>query len=1059
MAISVILVSSDLSEGSVGTHARRIILFGTIPTTIPDTTPVITLPTTQTDTTVIPIEIPIIAPFIPPSSDYTPASLDYSLTSDTESDTSKDPSSDHIPPLPASSPFLSLADNTTESDTLDTPPSPTHGVSVSHIVGLDLSKLAIIHNRALKMEHYLSHTEYLIWQVIQNGNGPNSVIIYTNGMIKVLPPKTAEEVVARERERKARTTLLMALPEDHLVKFYKMADAKEMWEAIKSRFGGNNESKKKKYLFKQQFEEIHGVSVSHKDANQKFLRSQPSSWSQVALIMRIKPGLDTLSFDDLYNNLRVFKRDVNGTKASSSSNIQNEGSASYTDEVIHYFFANQSSAPQLDCDNLEQINDDDLEEMNLKWELAMISMRIKKFYKRTECDLENTHVNERYAKGMHTDPPLMIRNYMPSGPNVEIDYSKLTYGQKQTSADELDSKPVEYASNDSESSVETTTSMPAPVDNATNIICEPKVHLIRDCDFHEKRMANQAALTKSREKDYEEFNGGSVAFGGSNGRITGKGKLKASRLDFEDVYYVEELKHYNLFSVTQMCDKKNNVLFTDTDCLVLSPDFKLPDENQNHALIELCGLKGIKREYSNARTPQENRVAERKNMTLIEAARTMLAVSLENQANKSAGPQEAKNSASTQANDNQVSQVKQIFQEELEKLKRQEKEANDAVWKEASHATQDVNTNSTNLLNAVSTPVSAVGPSRALNDDEPSYLNDPLMPHLEDISSSPSEGIFTDSSYDDEGVVTDFNNLETTMNVSLTPKTRIHTIHPKTKILRDPLLAVQTRSKVHKNSKAHALKSIRTKWVYKNKKDERVVVVRNQARLVAQGHRQEERIKYDEFFAPVARIKAIRIFLAFAFYMGFIVYQMDVKSAFLYDTIDEEVYVTQPLGFVDPKFPNKVYKVIKALYGLHQAPRAWYATLSTFLEKSRYRRGAIDKTLFIKQDKKEIMLVQVYVVDIIFGSTKKSCCDEFEELMKNRDKYVTKILKKFDFLSVKTVSTTIETQKPLVKDEEAADVNVTPKTSHLQAVKRIFRKSTTGGCQFLGRRLISWQCK
>ncbi|GJV09780.1 putative ribonuclease H-like domain-containing protein, partial [Tanacetum coccineum] len=349
-------------------------------------------------------------------------------------------------------------------------------------------------------------------------------------------------------------------------------------------------------------------------------------------------------------------------------------------------------------------------------------------------------------------------------------------------------------------------------------------------------------------------------------------------------------------------------------------------------------------------------------------------------------------------------------------------------------------------------------------------------------------------------------------------------------------------------------KAIGTKWVYRNKKDERGVVVRNKARLVAQGHRQEEGIDYDEVFAPVARLEAIRIFLAFASYMGFIVYQMDVKSAFLYGKINEEVYVSQPPGFLDPKYPQKVYKVVKALYGLHQAPRAWYATLSTFLLKNGYRRGTIDKTLFLKKDKHDIILVQVYVDDIIFGSTKKSWCDEFEALMKSRfqmssmgeltfflglqvkqtpdgifisqDKYVAEILKKFDFANVKTASTPIETQKPLVKDEEASDVDVhlyrsmigslmyltasrpdimfavcacsrfqvTPKTSHLSAVKRIFRylkgkpklglwyprvssfdlesysdsdyaganldrKSTTGGCQFLGRRLISWQCK
>ncbi|GJY08328.1 putative ribonuclease H-like domain-containing protein [Tanacetum coccineum] len=297
----------------------------------------------------------------------------------------------------------------------------------------------------------------------------------------------------------------------------------------------------------------------------------------------------------------------------------------------------------------------------------------------------------------------------------------------------------------------------------------------------------------------------------------------------------------------------------------------------------------------------------------------------------------------------------------------------------------------------------------------------------------------------------------------------------------------------------HGAKVIGTKWVFRNKKDKRGVVVRNKARLVAQGYKQEEGVDYDEVFAPVARIEAIRLFLAFTSFMGIIVYQMDVKSAFLYGTIDKEVYVAQPHGFVDPDHPKKVYKVVKALYGLHQAPRAWYATLSTFLEENGYRRGAIDKTLFIKKDKNDIMLVQVYVDDIIFGSTRKSWCDEFEALMKGRfqmnsigeltfflglqvkqkqyglfisqDKYVAKMFKKFDLASVKTAITPMETKVPLTKDESAADVavhlyrsmigslmyltasrpdimfavcacsrfQVTPKTSHLNAVKRIFK--------------------
>ncbi|GKA95526.1 putative ribonuclease H-like domain-containing protein [Tanacetum coccineum] len=281
---------------------------------------------------------------------------------------------------------------------------------------------------------------------------------------------------------------------------------------------------------------------------------------------------------------------------------------------------------------------------------------------------------------------------------------------------------------------------------------------------------------------------------------------------------------------------------------------------------------------------------------------------------------------------------------------------------------------------------------------------------------------------------------------------------------------------------------------------------------------------------------------------------MDVKSAFLYGTIEEEVYVCQPPGFEDPQFPDKVYKVEKALYGLHQAPRAWYETLSTYLLENGFRRGIIDKTLFIKKNQGDILLVQVYVDDIIFRSTKKSLCTEFESLMHKKfqmssigeltfflglqvmqrddgifisqDKYMANILKKFDFVTMKTISTLIETNKALLKDKEAEDVDVhlyrlvieslmylttfrpdimfvvcacarfqvTPIVSHLHAVKRIFRylkgqpklslwypkdspfdleafsdsdyaeasldkKSQIGGCQFLGKRLISWQCK
>ncbi|GJR64381.1 putative ribonuclease H-like domain-containing protein, partial [Tanacetum coccineum] len=521
---------------------------------------------------------------------------------------------------------------------------------------------------------------------------------------------------------------------------------------------------------------------------------------------------------------------------------------------------------------------------------------------------------------------------------------------------------------------------------------------------------------KSYIVEYQDNNGGPVAFGGSKGYISGKGKIKTRKLDFEVVCFVKELQHFNLFSVSQMYDKKNKVLFTDTECLVLSFDFKLPDESQ--VLL---------------RVPRQNNMYSfnLENIVLTGGLACLVAKATIDESNK---------------------------------------------WHKSPEPTQAP------LYSIMVSYTSTVKSSEAKNGD--------VKPNR-DTGQSQREP------KDQEG----------SSLFGIEPKKISQALKDESWVdaMQEELLQFKIQKVWILVDLPFGKKAIGTKWVYRNKKDERGVVVRNKARLVAQGYRQEEGIDYDEVFAPVARIEAIRIFLAFASYMGFIVYQMDVKSAFLYGTIDEEVYVSQPPGFVDPKFPKKVYKVVKALYGLHQAPRAWYATLSTFLLKNGYRRGTIDKTLFIKKDRNDIMLVQVYVDDIIFGSTKKSWCDEFEALMKSRfqmssmgeltfflglqvqqkedgifisqDKYVAEILKKFDFANVKSASTPIETQKPLNKDEEAADVDVHLYRSMigslivltvlglilcLQSVLVLgFRKSTPGRVKFLagGGRLISWQCK
>nr|GEX72039.1 retrovirus-related Pol polyprotein from transposon TNT 1-94 [Tanacetum cinerariifolium] len=386
-----------------------------------------------------------------------------------------------------------------------------------------------------------------------------------------------------------------------------------------------------------------------------------------------------------------------------------------------------------------------------------------------------------------------------------------------------------------------------------------------------------------------------------------------------------------------------------------------------------------KRKYSNARTPQQNRVAERKNRTLIEAARTILAdsklptmfwteavrtacyvfnrVSVTRPRNKipyalltrnipsvshfkpfgchvtilntsdhlgNIQRSEPKDTTGDKVDDSPLYSADEIFQNELARLQGQ-----------AQRATSDAESLGLGFVNdaeefQTDVPVYTSSSTDSFFDDEPTTR----FPCLSDLRNhDPSPGIFSSSSYDDEFGAA-LNNVASTVEVSPVATTRINTIHPQSLIIGDPTLAVQMRSKEEmKQFKFQNVwvlvdlpegkYAIGTKWILKNKRDAKGIVVRNKVRLVAQGHRQEEGIDYDEVFAPLARIEAIRMFLAFASYMGFMVYQMDVKSAFLCGRINEEVYVTQPKGFVDPQHPKKVYKVVKALYGLYQAPRAW----------------------------------------------------------------------------------------------------------------------------------------
>ncbi|GJW45686.1 putative ribonuclease H-like domain-containing protein [Tanacetum coccineum] len=559
----------------------------------------------------------------------------------------------------------------------------------------------------------------------------------------------------------------------------------------------------------------------------------------------------------------------------------------------------------------------------------------------------------------------------------------------------------------------------------------------------------------------------------------------------------EILKNF-IKEIENLVDKKVKIIRSDN-----GTEFK------NKVMDDFCKEKGIKREYSVARTPQQNSVAERRNRTLIGYA------SYFDSPSKNVGNGEPKSATDDQ------------------------KQVEDGTHNESDEKyNPEVNTGrfKLNTIDPASSSIDSLkdmfklGASHTLETTHVEFFSDEDEPEV------------------------DLGNITNSYTIEPTSIAKALSDSSWVEAMQEELLQFKLQQVWKLVDLPNGKRAIGTKWVFKNKKDERGIVIRNKERLVAQGHRQEEGIDYEEVFAPVARIEAIRLFLAYASFMGFLVYQMDVKSAFLYETIEEEVYVTQPPGFKDPDHPNKVYKVVKALYGLHQAPRAWYETLANYLLGNGFKRGKIDQTLFIKKQKGDILLVQVYVDDIIFGSTNKELCTAFEKLMKDKfqmssmgeltfflglqvtqkedgifisqDKYVAEILKKFNYTDVKSASTPVDLEKPLVKDGDADDVDVhlyrsmigslmylttsrpdimfavcacarfqvTPKTSHLLAIKRIFRylkgkptlglwysrdspfelvaytdsdyagatqdrKSTTRGCQFLGNRLISWQCK
>nr|GEV07651.1 putative ribonuclease H-like domain-containing protein [Tanacetum cinerariifolium] len=594
---------------------------------------------------------------------------------------------------------------------------------------------------------------------------------------------------------------------------------------------------------------------------------------------------------------------------------------------------------------------------------------------------------------------------------------------------------------------------PVPTTVSPNNVIRPRPaktgnpqHALKDKGVIDSRCSRHMKGNMSYLTDFEEINGGYVAFGGNpkGGKILIKGKIRTGKLDFDDVYFVKELK-FNLFSVLQICNKKNSVLFIDTECIILSPEFKLPDENQvllrvprennmyNVELKNIVPSGNLNCLFAKATLDESNLWHRRLGHINFKTMNKLVKGKFNGKADKGFLVGYSVSSKAFKV----FNSRNQIIQETLH-INFLENKPNvtrsgptwlfdiDTLIKSMNY--QPVTTgNQSNPSAGVQEQFDA---KKAREENVQQYVLFPLWSSsLKDPQNTDGDATFEVKEPDDEGRKPE---SEVHVSPSSSAKTKKHDDKTKREANGKSLvkLSIGYRNLNEKfedfsNNSINEVNATSTlvltvRQISTNSTNTFSVAGPSNT-VVSPTHGKfsyvdtsqypddpnmpaleditysddeedvgaetdfsnpettitEEDINYEEVFAPVAKIEAIRLFQAYTSFMGFMVYQMDVKSAFLYGTIEEEVYVCQPPGFEDPDYPDKVYKVVKALYGLHQAPKAWYETLANYLLENDFQRGKIDKTLFIKKQKDR-----------------------------------------------KSASTPIDTKKPLLKDPDGEDVDV-----------------------------------
>nr|GEU59768.1 hypothetical protein [Tanacetum cinerariifolium] len=948
---------------------------------------------------------------------------------------------------------------------------------------------------------------------------------------------TAEDMHKRKNDVKERTTLLLALPDEHQLRFSKYDSTKELCKAILKTFGGNEATKKtKKNQLKQQYGnfkakgletleqtfnkmqaivihlEFMDVSIEKDDLNQKFLTSLAPEWlvgkSEVPTVQGASTAsaqVPTVSTNVAAASLSYDRSFARKYRSSRSQDRWKRESYKKDTKVEEHIPKAMIAIDGIECDWSYMDEEDKASKIMLLWpmkkkneleevkkEKESIDFKIENF-KNASKDLDRLLGSQKPDKDMKgvgfneycAIPPPPAQVYLPPKKDLSwmglpefVDETITNYTRPTPSIDVskcVTQEEEERWKNNYPSFFEQGGS-------SGNVVPKPMIKFVKEsgCPNATKvnntknarkptmKYAEMYRNTRQSPRDsgysrhmtdnisypfeYEPFNRGYVSFGHERGKITGKGSIKTSKLEFENVYFMEELKdnlrlgHLNFKTMNKLV--RSNLVkglpsksFKNDDSCVACLKGK---QHKASCKFDAKGDEGYFVGYSlssktfrvfNKRTKKieenfhvdfiENKSIEKGTGpdwlfnidTLTNLMNYVPVVVAGTSSTNISGTKEDVHQdvkekecplrfialpnwfhEAQMATSNEAAKKDDAIPDNIS-LQKEEQEVNRD--KEVPASSQ--NSNSTASLK-VSTNDSFELDSSSIVETEVPTISSPVPTDSIYVPLNRLEDFFRDSSnaVSLNEVEVDLSNMETAIQVGLTPTLRIYKDHPKK--LKKIVDALKDTSWVEAKKQELLQFKIQNVWVLV---DCPSVVRPIGTKWVLKTRKIKE-----------ALIKAIRLFLDYASYTGFSVYQMDVKSAFMYGTIDEEVYVMQPPGFQDPEFPHKVYKVQNAMYGLHQAPKAWYGTLSKYLLDNGFQRG-----LQVLQKKDGIFLLQ--------------------------DKYIGDIFKKFGYTDIRPGKTPMDRENPWGKDETDSDYDGDNQD----------RNSTTGGCQILGRRLISWQCK